>query len=103
MKNIFNTNKLKIDFEKQINLNIRTVKDVVTRTITYKVLFQYPPEMKKECFEFLKNEKATENAIHKAIDLMKERNLTEIDMPMILQEAQSSFFDEIEKQKVSVQ
>lgn len=103
MKNIFNTNKLKIDFEKQINLNIRTVKDAVTRTITYKVLFQYPPEMKKECSQFLKNEKATENAIHKAISLMKERNITEIDMPMILQEVPSSFFDEIEKQKVSVQ
>ena len=58
MKNIFNTNKLKIDFEKQINLNIRTVKDVVTRTITYKVLFQYPPEMKKESvLNFLKMKK----------------------------------------------
>lgn len=103
MKNIFNTNKLKIDFEKQINLNIRKVKDVVTRTITYKVDFQYPPEMKKECLQFLKNSEATKNIIYKVISVMNKRNLTEIDMPMILQEAPSSFFDEIEKQKVSVQ
>lgn len=98
MSNKLNTNTIRID--DPIILNVRKV--VNDDGVTYKVDVQHSPERKKDAMLFLEKEKVNRPVINAVIGMMKKANLSEIDMPLVMQEMPESFFDKIENQmKVS--
>ena len=92
MSNKLNTNTIRID--DPIILNVRKV--VNDDGVTYKVDVQHSPERKKDAMLFLEKEQVNRPVINQVIGMMKKRNLSEIDMPLVMQEMPTSHFDKIE-------
>ena len=99
MSNKLNKNTIRID--NPINLNVRKV--VNDEGVTYKVDVQYPPERKKEAMLFLEKEQVNRPVFNQIIGMMKKANLSEYDMPLVMQEVPTSHFDNIENQKKASQ